>query len=187
MRAESGPKQYIAIIMNLVNWLYYSLILFFSFLLMLGCAKVDNQEPPNILLICIDDLRPELKSFGADHIYSPNIDKLASNGVSFMRHYVNAPSCGPSRYTLLTGQYGHAGNNALFQRAASIQKGELSNDPSMPEWFRMNGYKRFLLVRYLIIREEWEVSFGMTALSLKFLRPGIAKSCPLGIGNILGE
>ncbi|MDA7891896.1 hypothetical protein N9B14_04925 [Akkermansiaceae bacterium] len=34
----------------------------------------------NVLLICIDDLRPELKSFGADYIHSPNIDALAARG-----------------------------------------------------------------------------------------------------------
>jgi iduronate 2-sulfatase len=65
---------------------------------------------------------------------------LAQSGFSFQRHYVNAPSCGPSRYTLLTGKYGPAGNNALFLRADRIKKNDDSVDPSMPEWFRMKGY-----------------------------------------------
>jgi iduronate 2-sulfatase len=98
-----------------------------------------EKQPYNILLICIDDLRPELKSFGAEYIHSPNIDKLSESGTSFTRHYVNAPSCGPSRYGLLTGQYGPRGNNALFQRAEKISRGE-EVDPSMPEWFRKHGY-----------------------------------------------
>ncbi|MCP9234637.1 sulfatase-like hydrolase/transferase [Lewinella sp. JB7] len=89
-----------------------------------------------MLLICVDDLRPELNSFGVPHISSPHIDALAASGVSFRRHYVNAPSCGPSRYTLLTGRYGPAGNNALFQRA----KDTTGVPPSMPEWFRRRGY-----------------------------------------------
>ena len=58
----------------------------------------------NILLICVDDLRPELKSFGVDYIHSPNIDRLAASGRAFHNHYVNAPTCGASRYTMLTGQ-----------------------------------------------------------------------------------
>ncbi|MDA8976875.1 sulfatase-like hydrolase/transferase, partial [bacterium] len=63
----------------------------------------------NVLLICIDDLRPELKSFGADYIHSPNIDALAARGRAFTRHYVQAPTCGASRYALLTGTYGPSG------------------------------------------------------------------------------
>ena len=108
-------------------------------ILIMGCNKPQLAKTPNILLICVDDLRPELKSFGADHISSPNIDELAEKGISFQKHFVNAPSCGPSRYTLLTGQYGPAGNDALFQRAKKIAKGA-SIDPSMPEWFRTRGY-----------------------------------------------
>jgi iduronate 2-sulfatase len=95
---------------------------------------------PNVLLICVDDLRPELKSFGADYIHSPNIDRLAAEGRAFHRHYVNAPSCGPSRFTMLTGRYGDEGNHALFKRAGLLKKKPDSVPPSMPEWFRENGY-----------------------------------------------
>ena len=112
--------------------------------LSLGCSKpITTTDPlkPNILLICVDDLRPELKSFGADYIHSPNIDALARQGVAFQRHYVNAPSCGPSRFTLLMGRYGPRGNNALFLRAQSIAENPDSIPPSMPEWFRTHGYE----------------------------------------------
>lgn len=98
-------------------------------------------QKPNVLLICIDDLRPELKSFGASHIISPHIDTLAQKGVAFQKHYVNAPSCGPSRYALLTGQLGPATNNALFQRAQKIDSPSKIINPSMPEWFKSNGYR----------------------------------------------
>jgi len=92
------------------------------------------KEQPNVLLICVDDLRPELKSFGVDYIHSPNIDKLASRGRAFHRHYVQAPTCGASRYTLLTGTYGPADNGALFRQAEAM-KGK-----SLPAWFRKHGY-----------------------------------------------
>jgi len=88
----------------------------------------------NILLICIDDLRPELKSFGVDYIHSPNIDALSKRGRAFTRHYVQAPTCGASRYALLTGTYGPGGNGALFARANKIK------NPSLPAYFRENGY-----------------------------------------------
>ncbi|MEX0275322.1 MAG: sulfatase [Flavobacteriaceae bacterium] len=107
--------------------------------LLLGCSRPSLKERPNILIICIDDLRTELNSFGAHHIVSPHMDALAEEGVSFQNHYVNSPSCGPSRYTFLTGQYGPSSNNALFLRAEQMGKGQKVN-PSMPEWFREQGY-----------------------------------------------
>lgn len=120
---------------------YLLLPLFFCAFTLLQCSKSStNEKKPNILLICVDDLRPELNCFGKEYIHSPNIDQLAENGFSFHRHFVNAPSCGPSRYTLLTGKYGPPGNNALFLRAQQISEGLQKVDPSMPEWFRKHGY-----------------------------------------------
>ncbi len=63
----------------------------------------ETSERPNVLFIAIDDLRPELGCYGADHILSPNIDSIASQGVMFNRAYCQAPHCGPSRASLLTG------------------------------------------------------------------------------------
>lgn len=99
----------------------------------------------NILLICVDDLRPELNSFGATYIHSPNIDELAQRGRAFVRHYVNAPTCGASRYTLLTGCYGPGDNWALFKRSLEPPSPTASPNspvgaPSMPQWFKDKGY-----------------------------------------------
>ncbi len=147
-----------------ISWLYSLLALLF----LLGC-KTDHQgqqteakdkghlpedhfmgkeeeqkghriKRNNILLICVDDLRPDLLSYGAGHMQTPHMDALAQSGFSFLNHFVNAPSCGPSRYTLLTGQYGPPSNNALFQRAQALEKGEKKVEPSMPEWFRSHGF-----------------------------------------------
>ena len=96
---------------------------------------------PNILFIAIDDLRPELRSFGADYIHSPAIDALATGGRAFTRHYVQAPTCGASRYALLTGLYGLTpalrGNNALL-----LSAGEAEAAPSaLPRHLRDSGYR----------------------------------------------
>ncbi|TWU43782.1 Arylsulfatase [Novipirellula aureliae] len=99
-----------------------------------------SAKSPNVLLLCIDDLRPELKSFGAEYIESPNIDALASSGRAFSRHYVQAPTCGASRYAMLTGRYGRTsasrGNQALVARSKEMAKAT----PSFPEVFRKAGY-----------------------------------------------
>ena len=117
---------------------FFYAVLFFH--LTANCQKRQVTQKPNVLIICVDDLRPELKSFGANYISSPNIDHLASEGIKFQKHFVNAPSCGPSRYTLLTGKYGTAGNNALFLRAGKIKNGTEEINQSMPEWFKTHGY-----------------------------------------------
>jgi len=106
----------------------------FRSLLSLLLLASGAQAKPNVLLICVDDLRPELKCFGMDYIQSPHIDDLAARGRAFHRHYVQAPTCGASRYALLTGTYGPSGNGALFQRAKNIK------NPSLPAHFRQKGY-----------------------------------------------
>ena len=105
------------------------------------CALSANAtEKKNVLLICVDDLRPELNCFGVDYIHSPNIDRLAASGRAFHNHYVNAPTCGASRYSLLTGDYyPEAKNHALFDRAKQLNEGGIVK-PSLPAWFRQHGY-----------------------------------------------
>lgn len=113
-------------------------------LLALSCSATSpaNASDKNVLFICIDDLRPELNCYGASYIDSPNIDALARSGRAFTHHYVNAPSCGPSRYALLTGLYstGGRGNQQLFERASKLRKQPTSVPPTMPEWFRNHGF-----------------------------------------------
>lgn len=101
---------------------------------------LQGGERSNVLLICVDDLRPELNCFGKNYIHSPNIDRLAKEGRPFKRHYVQAPTCGASRYTLLTGRYGPSGNGALFDRAKKLTANPSVIPPSMPAWFREHGY-----------------------------------------------
>jgi arylsulfatase A-like enzyme len=61
---------------------------------------------PNILLILVDQWRGDSLGFlGHPCIRTPNIDHLAETGVSFTRHYAQSSPCGPSRASLLTGQY----------------------------------------------------------------------------------
>lgn len=121
--------------------------LFVAVLSMWHCAGAAENRPrvrtqhPNVLLLCVDDLRPELACFGKDYIRSPNIDKLAASGRIFKRHYVQAPTCGASRFTLLTGCYGTSSNNALFLRARKQQQAPDAVSPSLPAWFRNHGYE----------------------------------------------
>ena len=81
------------------KWFLYALLLIFAF-----DGSAQNQQPlKNVLFIMVDDLRPELKIYGQSHIKSPNIDALASEGITFNRAYCNVPVCGASRASLLSG------------------------------------------------------------------------------------
>ena len=61
------------------------------------------RKRPNLLFICVDDLRPELDCYGREWMHTPHIDQLAATGRRFERHYVQAATCGASRYALLSG------------------------------------------------------------------------------------
>ena len=58
---------------------------------------------PNVLLVCVDDLKPLLGCYGDKRIQSPNIDRLARRSVLFEHAYCNQAVCAPSRNSLLTG------------------------------------------------------------------------------------
>lgn len=95
---------------------------------------------PNVLFIAIDDLRPELGCYGEQHMLTPNLDKLATQGRLFNHHYVQVPTCGASRFAMLTGRYPRQvaalGNNA-FVLAPKTAPAEVY---SLPMLFKQNGY-----------------------------------------------
>lgn len=66
-------------------------------------AVLGAAEKPNVLLICVDDLKPLLGCYGVPLVKSPNIDRLAARGVLFERAYCNQAVCAPSRNALMTG------------------------------------------------------------------------------------
>jgi iduronate 2-sulfatase len=66
-----------------------------------GTLQADLK--PNILLICVDDLKPTLGCYGDPVAVTPNIDALAEQGVLFQRAYCNQAVCAPSRNALMTG------------------------------------------------------------------------------------
>jgi len=66
-------------------------------------AAAPATKRPNILFIAVDDLRPELGAYGAAHVKSPNIDRLAQSGLTFNRAYCQQAVCSPTRSSLLTG------------------------------------------------------------------------------------
>jgi arylsulfatase A-like enzyme len=106
-----------------------------------GSEKPATQKP-NVLFICVDDLRPELGCYGASYIKSPNIDKLAASGVLFTHQFVQVPTCGASRCSLLTGMLpkttGYLDNDACIRSISG--KPETDQPETFIHHLRRNGY-----------------------------------------------
>lgn len=87
-------------------------IVLFLVLLNTACQNRHNNKDiksPNIVFILADDLGyGDLSCYGQTHFQTPNIDKLAENGLKFTQHYAGTTVCAPSRSSLMTGQHtGH--------------------------------------------------------------------------------
>jgi iduronate 2-sulfatase len=124
--------------------LFYITSLLISVLFLFSCG-VNNKETkkqkvqkPNVLFISVDDLRPELDFYGASHIKSPNLNKLAASGVVFNRAYCNVPVCGASRSSLLSGIRPTYNRFLQYYAQADV---ETPNAITLPEHFKNNGYK----------------------------------------------
>ena len=111
------------------------------FVLILSSCKgiVLDQPPekPNVLLFYVDDLRPELASYGAAHIQSPHIDALAEKGVKFTNAYCNVPVCGASRASMLTGML--PTKNRFLDYKTFVER-ETPEAITLPQLFKNNGY-----------------------------------------------
>jgi len=106
--------------------------------LFFACQTAETpQQPPNVLFIAVDDLRPQLGCYGNDIIQSPNIDQLASEGFLFEHAYCNVPVCGASRASLLTGLRPKPDRFLNYYTYANEDAPEAT---SLPEHFKNNGY-----------------------------------------------
>lgn len=103
----------------------------------LAIAATPPAPGPNVLFIVVDDLRPELGCYGATHIASPNVDRLAGEGLLFERAYCQQAVCNPSRASVLSGcrpdTTGVMANNKFLR---PMMPGVLT----LPQLFKENGW-----------------------------------------------
>ncbi len=103
-----------------------------------GAQDSAPQESPNVLLIIVDDLRPQLGAYGFDVMRTPNIDRLAEEGLLFRRAYAQWPVCGPSRASLLSGL--RPDTTGIYNNGRRLDSAD-TEIVSLPAHFRRNGYR----------------------------------------------
>lgn len=85
---------------------YFALSCWAVAMLLTSSGIVAAERPPNILFIMADDLGVrDLTCYGSDYYRTPNLDKLADEGMRFTRAYAVSNVCSPTRTSILTGRY----------------------------------------------------------------------------------
>ena len=122
-----------------------------------------QRRRPNVLLVLADDLGwGDVSMNGCPDIATPNIDRIAREGVRFTQYYANAPECTPTRCALLTGRYQHrvgglecaigVNNIGRYDEAAWLQqRGELGlpeSEITLGRIFRNAGYDTALFGKW---------------------------------------
>ncbi|UMB52601.1 sulfatase-like hydrolase/transferase [Lutibacter sp. A64] len=138
-------------------------LLILTFFIMLSCKKNKEVSPenkleqPNVIVILLDDAGyADFGFMGCEDLETPNIDKLAKNGVVFTDAHVSATVCAPSRAGLITGKYqqrfGFEANNTGYGESGDIG---LSDDVvTMADVFKANGYKTIALGKWHLGKDK---------------------------------
>ena len=96
--------------------LHHTLLVVVFFCFISSVVQGQNYQKPNVLMILIDDQDlDEIGIYGGD-VYTPNMDRLAAEGIKFNRAYVSSTVCTPSRYSFLTGRYAGNSYSKLYQK-----------------------------------------------------------------------
>ncbi len=125
------------------------LTLFIS-LLIISCASAKANKP-NIIFILADDLGyGDLGSYGQKLIQTPELDKMANEGIRFTQHYVGSPVCAPSRAILMTGK--HSGNTPVRgNRQHDRGIGQLPlplSETTIAQVLQENGYRTAMIGKW---------------------------------------
>ena len=113
-------------------------------ILCFSCSLNDKNKPPNIIVIISDDQGyADVGFHGSKEIFTPNIDRIANNGVVFSQGYVSFAVCSPSRAGLITGRYqnrfGYTRNILLAPKDSTM--GLPLGEQTLPEVLKKGGYK----------------------------------------------
>ena len=103
---------------------------------LLGAKKKKGPEL-NVLFIAVDDLRPALGCYGHPLVKTPNIDQLATSGLTFTRAYCQQAVCSPSRTSLMTGM--RPDTTRIYDLQTHFRR-YVPRARTLPEQFKRHGY-----------------------------------------------
>src|SRR6185369_349656 len=119
-------------------------ILFGAYFVNSATLRQPPTHPPNIIFILADDLGyGDLGCYGQKKITTPNIDKLAADGIRFTQCYAGTTVCAPSRSCLMTGQ--HSGHTRIRGNDAYPL---LAEDITVAEVLKKSGYSTGLIGKW---------------------------------------
>jgi len=98
----------------------------------------DNTQRPNVLLICIDDLKPLLGCYGDPLAKTPNLDRLASRGLRFDMAYCNQAVCAASRNSLMLGS--RCTSIGIYDLSKNFRQA-VPDAVTMTQYFMQHGYR----------------------------------------------
>jgi arylsulfatase A-like enzyme len=101
-------------------------------------ARQDDQKPNVILILTDDQGTIDVNCFGAEDLYTPNLDALAARGTRFTQFYVGAPVCSPSRAALMTGR---CPQRAELPTNAYGERGMPGHQITIAEMLKSAGYR----------------------------------------------
>lgn len=111
---------------------------YISVLLFIFSATSLFATKPNVLILAIDDLRPELRCYGAAHMVTPHIDRLAEGSMRFDHAYVQQAVCLPSRISLFTGM---RPNSTGVHDLQTKFRDTIPDAVTLPQHFAKHGYR----------------------------------------------
>lgn len=165
-----------------MKFIYIFLIISFS---LITAASGSSGSKKNILFISVDDLRPELNCYGSTYMHTPNIDKLAANGMLFSNVYSQQAICTPSRISMLSGL--RPSTTEIYKLDDKL-KDKAPDVVSMPKTFKNNGYQTVSLGKIYHHQnddsEAWtEAAWRPGSADGTWYYQGYLNSSPSGVGN----
>lgn len=125
----------------------------FALLALFGLVQVAVAAPRNIVLFVTDDQGKDAGCYGNDVIQTPNMDRLAKEGVIFDNAYATTASCSASRSVILTGIFNHAnghyGHEHAYHKFSAYDKVK-----SLPVYLEDAGYRTGRVGKYHVAPEE---------------------------------